>query len=81
MNKSEDICLKGVDSCRDKILLKADLLGSDPDCEDPFAQLSGQRLLISAVSGRGLGKMVSALGMGLEQLRREDPPQAVEKEP
>ena len=60
---------------------KADLLGSDPDWEDPFAQLSGQRFLISAVSGRGLGKMVSALGMGLEQLRREDPPQAVEKEP
>ena len=59
---------------------KADLLGLGSDWEDPFEQLSGQRFLVSAVSGRGLDKMVSALGMGLDQLRLETLPEAVEKE-
>ena len=60
---------------------KADLLGPGSDWEDPFEQLSGQRFIVSAVSGRGLDKMVSALGMGLDQLRLETLPEAVEKEP
>ena len=51
---------------------KADLLGPDVGFEDPFAGMSGQRFLISAVSGRGLNEMVQQLGSGLKQLQKEE---------
>jgi GTP-binding protein len=59
---------------------KADLLGPDPDWKDPLEQLSGRRFLISAVSGQGLGEIVSALGTGINQLRMEELREPVEKE-
>jgi len=50
---------------------KADLLGPQPDFDDPFPAMPGRRFLISAVSGRGVDGMVQVLGTSINRLRRE----------
>ena len=50
---------------------KADLLGPEADFDDPFAEKSGRRFLISAVSGRGLSEMVQVIGSSINKLRDE----------
>jgi GTP-binding protein len=51
---------------------KADLLGPDAEFDDPFADMSGRRFLISAVAGKGLDDMVRVIGNSLKLLRAEE---------
>ena len=51
---------------------KADLLGPGVEFDDPFADMSGRRFLISAVAGHGLNEMVQVIGTSLKQLQAEE---------
>ena len=56
---------------------KSDLLGSEPDFDDPLEDQEMPRFLISSVSGQGLPELVGFLGQRVNEARKQSAPDEI----
>jgi GTP-binding protein len=56
---------------------KSDLLGPEPEFDDPFEGQEMRRFLISAVSGKGLPELVTYLGKSVKASRQQTGPDEI----
>jgi len=56
---------------------KSDLLGSEPDFDDPLEDQEMPRFLISSVSGQGLPELVGFLGQQVNEARKQSAPDEI----